>query len=122
MLNSYNQYEYNPTDFQKIYQDDLPLKSVKKKRPYTLSTTLKEANHTLMGKILGYILTKMAAKEAKKTTDPAMREVIKKSLLETPIRMLALFSNQKITLYQALGIVDLLNLRIFKGIRKITKK
>jgi beta-glucosidase len=64
----------------------------------------------------------MAAKEAKKTTDPAMKEVIRKSLLETPIRMLAIFINQKISLYQALGIVDLLNLRIFKGIKKLIKK
>jgi beta-glucosidase len=36
--------------------------------------------------------------------------------------MLAIFSNQKISLYQALGIVDLLNLRIFKGIKKLIKK
>ena len=122
MLNSYNQYEYNPSDFQKIYQDDLPQKHVKKKRPYTLSTTLKETQHTIMGKLLSMILIKMAAKEAKKTSDPAMREVIKKSLLETPIRMLALFSNQKITLYQALGIVDLLNLNLFKGFKKLRKK
>ena len=122
MLNSYNQYEYNTSDFQKIYQDNLPLKNVKKKRPYTLSTTLKETNHTLIGKILGRILMNMAAKEAKKTTDPAMREVIKKSLLETPIRMLALFSNQKITLYQALGIVDLLNLRFIQGFKKLRRK
>jgi beta-glucosidase len=122
MLNSYNQYEYNTSDFQKIYQEDLPQKSINKKRPYNLSTTLKETKHTLMGKILGFILVKMAAKEAKKTTDPAMKEVIRKSLLETPIRMLAIFSNQKISLYQALGIVDLLNLRIFKGIKKLIKK
>lgn len=121
MLNSYNQYEYNPSDFQKIYQDDLPLKHVKKKRPYTLSTTLKETNHTLIGKVLSKILLNMAAKEAKKTADPAMREVIKKSLLETPIRMLALFSNQKISLYQALGIVDILNLKIIQGLKKLRK-
>ncbi len=121
-LSSYNQYEYNPIDFFKLYQNELPPKNIKKKRPYTLSTTLKDTEHTLIGKIMRAILTRVAAKEARKMEDPAMKEVIKKSLMETPIRMLALFSNQAISLYQALGIVDILNLKFIKGYKKLKHK
>lgn len=121
-LNSYNQYEYNPVDFFKIYQNELPPKHIKKKRPYTLSSTLKDTEHTIIGKIMRMVLTSIAAKEAKKMSDPAMKEVIKKSLMDTPIRMLALFSNQSITLHQALGIVDILNLKLIKGFKKLKRK
>ncbi|MFA5470989.1 MAG: glycoside hydrolase family 3 C-terminal domain-containing protein [Acholeplasmataceae bacterium] len=121
-LSSYNQYEYNPIDFFKLYQNTLPPKNVKKNRPFTLSTSLKDTQHTMIGKVMKLILSSVAAKEAKKMEDPAMKEVLRKSMMETPIRMLALFSNQKITLYQALGIVDVLNLKFIKGFKKLRQK
>lgn len=121
-LSSYNQYEYNPIDFFKLYQNELPPRNIKKKRPYSLSSTLKDTQHTIIGKIMKLILARVAAKEAKKMDDPAMKEVIRKSMMETPIRMLALFSNQAISLHQALGIVDILNLKFITGFKKLRHK
>jgi beta-glucosidase len=118
-LVSYNQYEYNPIDFSKIYQKDLPVKNVKRTRPYTLSTTIREAEHTLMGKIIKIAISNIAAKKTKKIQDHWMKEVIKRSLMESPIRMLALFSNETLSLFQAEGIVDILNLKLIKGIKKL---
>lgn len=121
-LVSYNQYEYNPIDFSKIYQKDLPIKNVKRMRPYSLSTTIRDVEHTLMGKIVKIAISNTAAKQTKKVQDHWMKEVIKRSLMESPIRMLALFSNETLSLYQAEGIVDILNLKIFKGIKKLRTK
>ena len=121
-LSSYNQFEYNPIDFFKLYQHTLPPKNIKRKRPYNLSSTLKDTEHTVIGKIMKLILSRVAAKEAKKMEDPAMKEVIRKSMMETPIRMLALFSNQAISLHQALGIVDILNLKFITGFKKLRHK
>lgn len=121
-LVSYNQYEYNPIDFPKIYQRELPLKNFKKKRPYTLSTTIAETKHTIIGKIMRLVVLNMAAKQTKDLDDSWAKEVMKNSLMESPIRMLALFSNRTLSMYQALGIVDILNLKIIKGIKKLRTK
>lgn len=121
-LVSYNQYEYNPTDFYKIYQKELPEKHIKKKRPFTLSSTVRDIEHTFMGKIVKFSILKTAAKQTRKIKDEWMKEVVKKSLMESPIRIISLYSNQTLTLDQAEGIVDILNLKIFKGIKKLRAK
>ncbi len=121
-LVSYNQYEYNTSDFSKIYHRDLPLKRVKRKRPFTLSSTISDTDHTLMGKLVKIVISNMATKQTKNVQDHWMKEVMKRSLMESPIRMLALFSNETLSLYQAEGVVDILNLKIIKGIKKIRDK
>ena len=75
-----------------------------------------------MGKLVKLAISNIAAKKTKKVQDHWMKEVMKRSLMESPIRMLALFSNETLSLYQAEGVVDLLNLKIFKGIKKIRNK
>jgi beta-glucosidase len=121
-MTSYDQYEYNPNDFAKIYQSPLPPKSVKRKRPFDLSVTLNEVNHLLIGKIIKRQMIKIAMKELKDTEELWLKEVMKRTLLETPMRMISLFSNNLLTMYQAEGIIDILNLRLIKGIKKLNKK
>ncbi|MDR4969059.1 MAG: hypothetical protein RG740_05525 [Acholeplasmataceae bacterium] len=64
-------------------------------------------------------------KESSKATahmeDEWMGEFIKQTLMETPIQMLALFSAGKYNLYWAEGLVDVLNLKIFRGLSKMRK-
>ncbi|MGE4320249.1 MAG: beta-glucosidase [Acholeplasmataceae bacterium] len=119
---SYNQYEYNTSDFNKLFSKQLPKKHVVYKRPFSLSTTLNDVDHLLIGKIIKRVVMGMATKELKEIEDVWMKEVMKRTITETPIRMLALFSNQTLSLYQAEGIVDILNLHMIKGIKKILKK
>ena len=119
---SYNQYEYNTSDFNKLFSKQLPQKHVVYKRPFSLSTTLNDVDHLLIGKIIKRVVMGMATKELKEIEDVWMKEVMKRTITETPIRMLALFSNQTLSLYQAEGIVDILNLHMIKGIKKILKK
>ncbi len=119
---SYNQYEYNTSDFNKLFSKQLPKKHIVYKRPFSLSTTLNDVDHLLIGKIIKRVVMGMATKELREVEDVWMKEVMKRTITETPIRMLALFSNQTLSLYQAEGIVDILNLHMIKGIKKILKK
>ncbi len=119
---SYNQYEYNPYDFSKVYQHTLPAKHVKRKRPYDLSTTMNDVEHTLIGKIVKSRVIRQNIKYIKDTDVSWTKEVMKKTILETPIRMLTLYSNQALSMYQAEGVVDILNLKIFKGLKKLKNK
>ncbi|PKK93365.1 MAG: hypothetical protein CVV61_04995, partial [Tenericutes bacterium HGW-Tenericutes-6] len=60
-------------------------------------------------------------KQAKEMKDSWMVEVARKTMDETPIHMLALFSAGKVSFTQAEGLVDLMNLKIFRGLRKLRK-
>jgi len=118
---SYQKYIYDPQEFNKICQRTLPPKNIVKKRPYTLSSTLEDAKNTLMGKIIRHIVMKQGLKQAKEMKDSWMVEVARKTMDETPIHMLALFSAGKVSFTQAEGLVDLMNLKIFRGLRKLRK-
>jgi len=121
-MTSYNQYEYNPNDFAKIYQSPLPPRNIKRKRPFDLSITLNEVNHLIIGKIIKRQIIKIATKELKDSEELWLKEVMKRTLSETPMRMISLFSNNQLSMYQAEGIIDILNLRFIKGIKKLNKK
>ncbi len=118
---SYQKYIYDPQEFSKICQRTLPPKNIIKKRPYTLSSTLEDAKNTLMGRIIRNIVMKQGLKQAKEMKDSWMVEVARKTMDETPIHMLALFSAGKVSFTQAEGLVDLINLKIFRGLRKLRK-
>ncbi|MFA6801748.1 MAG: glycoside hydrolase family 3 C-terminal domain-containing protein [Acholeplasmataceae bacterium] len=119
---SYNQYSYNTSDFCKIYDSLLPLRNVVRKRPFDLSSTLNDVDRFLIGKMVKHLIVHMGLKQAKHSEDIWFKEVMKRSIVETPIRMLALFSNQQISLRQAEGIVDILNLHFIQGIKKLSNK
>ncbi|PKK96371.1 MAG: hypothetical protein CVV58_06695, partial [Tenericutes bacterium HGW-Tenericutes-3] len=118
---SYHSKTYDTSDFKEIYLKDLPTKNVKIKRPFDLSSTLSDMQNTWMGRIIASIIIKEGLRQTEKMEDEWLKEVAKETLLETPLRMLALFSNGKISLYFAEGIIDITNLKIIKGIRKIRR-
>lgn len=121
-LISYNQYHYNTTDFIKLYGRALPPKKVKAKRPFTINNTLNDVSSTLVGRIVRYQFVKRTKQATTKEMDPAKQEVLRKSIVETPLRMHHIFSNRKITLQQIEGMIDLINLKFISGIKKIRKK
>lgn len=118
---SYQKYIYDPSDFPKVYSRKLPPKHMKKKRPYTLSSTLEDARETWVGRLVARMVIREGLKTARQMQDAWMLEVAKKTMLETPIHMLALFSAGKFTFTQAEGLVDMMNLKLIKGIRKLKK-
>jgi beta-glucosidase len=118
---SYQKYAYDTSDFQKIYMAPLPPKNVVKKRPYTLSSTLEDAKNTFVGRLVASMVIKEGMKTAKEMS-PYLQEVAKKTMLETPIQMLALFSAGKFTFEMAEGLVDMMNLKLLKGYKKMKAK
>ncbi|MBU1143719.1 MAG: glycoside hydrolase family 3 C-terminal domain-containing protein [Firmicutes bacterium] len=118
---SYQKYAYDTSDFQKIYMAPLPPKNVSKKRPYTLSSTLADAKETYVGRLVAKMVIKEGMKQAKDMSE-YLQEVAKKTMMETPIQMLALFSAGKFTFEMAEGLVDMMNLKLIRGYKKMKSK
>ena len=74
-----------------------------------------------MGRMVAKMIVNMATKETKNMSHD-MVEIAKKTIYETPIQMLVLFSAGKVTFDMGEGLVDLMNGRLFKGIRKLKKR
>jgi beta-glucosidase len=118
---SYNQETYDVSDFAKIYQLPLPPRKVKPKRPFSLNNTLVDLRKTLMGKLIYRFVMKEANKLSRDMTEEWMKEVMIKSMEETPLRGLATMSGGALPLPVAEGIIDLVNLHCFRGLKKIIK-
>lgn len=121
-LISYNQYYYNTTDFAKLYGAPLPPKNIKIKRPFTINNTLNDVSSTLIGRIVRRQIIKRSVEASTNDADPAMQEVVRRAMVETPMRMFGIFSNKEVTLHQVEGLVDIINLKFFKGFKKWRKK
>lgn len=119
---SYHQQVYDTSSFRDIMSTELPPKNIKKGRPYTLSSTLQDAQNTWMGRQITNAIIKQGLKTVKELNNPWMNEMMKKTMLETPIQMLVLFSSGSISFNQAEGLIDIMNLKMRKGITKIMKK
>jgi beta-glucosidase len=118
---AYNKKEYEITkeDFQKLLGRPLPPKNIEKKRPYTMDATLEDIKHTIFGFILYKAITRKAIKMSKDVVDDWMKEAMRKSIAQTPLRTIATMSGGKITLTQMEGLVDIINFRIIRGISKL---
>lgn len=117
---SYLNEVYDTSDFNKIYLNELPKELLKVKRPYTINSTLNDFKNTLMGKIIRKLVIKIALKEIKSLSD-SMQNLTKKMLDTTPLRVLAIYGGDAFTMNMALGIVDIVNLKFIKGLRKLRK-
>ncbi|TNF06560.1 MAG: glycosyl hydrolase [Bacillota bacterium] len=118
---SYQKESYDTSDFERLYKQALPPRNIKKKRPYTTNSTLEDLSQTFIGRKIAKMILKEGQKAMADVTDPWMVEVAKKTLLETPLRMLALFSDGSVSFNMLEGIIDLANLKILKGIKKLMK-
>lgn len=120
-LTSYHQAIYDPSDFEKIYGAHLPPKKIVNKRPFSLNSTLLDIKPTLIGKFVYRLVMKEAKKLSTEMKEEWMKEVMIKTMEETPLRGLAIMSGGALPLKVAEGIVDLVNLHLFKGLKKIIK-
>lgn len=119
---SYHQDFYDTSSFRDILSIDLPPEHIRKGRPYSLSSTLQDAQNTWMGRRISNAIIKVGLKTVKSMNNPWMTEMMRKTMLETPIQMLVLFSSGSITFRQAEGLIDLMNLKMFQGMKKLMKK
>ncbi len=118
---SYLKDEYDPSDFDKLYGKPLPKRNVVRKRPYSLDSTLEDCRNTIIGKLIANQIQKAGIKAMGTMETPWLMEVAKKTLNETPLKMLGLFSDGTVSLEMIEGLVDIMNLRLIKGYKKIRK-
>ena len=106
--------------FEVLYGKKIPQLDSKPRRPFTLQSTLFDAQGTLVGKILLFILRRLIKKfvGTGSNDDDSMLQMIEGMLLDFPFRSFGMmgFSEDIIA-----GILDLLNHKYFKGIRLIIK-
>ncbi len=121
-LISYNQYHYNTSDFIKLYGKSLPPKKIKAKRPFTINNTLNDVSSTLIGRIFRKQAIRRSKAAITGEVDPAMQEVTRRAIVETPMRMHSIFSNKAVSLQQIEGMIDIINLKFKTGFKKLRKK
>jgi beta-glucosidase len=110
--------EYHLTDeeFVEIYGRPLPPRNIVRRRPYTMDDNVNFLQKTLIGKIMKRFIRKQIYKL---TEDPKERKIFLEQALNVPLRTLASMSGGLLTLEKMEGIVDILNFRIIRGIRKL---
>ncbi|MFA5719556.1 MAG: glycoside hydrolase family 3 C-terminal domain-containing protein [Acholeplasmataceae bacterium] len=115
---SYLNQTYDTSSFSDIYHLTLPQKHIKHKRPFTINNTIDDLSSTFLGKMVSKKLIKMALKEIKDM--PKKQQLLTKKMLNiTPLRILALYGEDAFNLKMAQGIVDIVNHKFMKGLRKL---
>ncbi|MGB7530449.1 MAG: beta-glucosidase [Bacilli bacterium] len=109
---------YNLTDeeFAEVYGKPLPPRNVKRRRPYTMDDSV----NFIQGALVGRIMKRMIRKHINKlTADPKEREALFRHATTVPLRTLATMSGGVFTLEKMEGIVDILNFKIIRGLKKL---
>lgn len=118
---SYNESVYQTQDFQCLFNHPLPPRNKPFKRPFTLSSTLKDLKKSIFGRLLVGFIVKQSAKVYDDMNDPWMKEVMKQTLEEMPFRGISVMSGDVLPLMVAEGIIDVLNYKWITGIKKIRR-
>lgn len=119
---SYQKAVFDASDFHVLFASKLPQQSVKRKRPFTMTSTLSDLRTTFTGKIVSLFVLREAKKILKDAKDSWQYEVMKKTILDSPIRSLVSFGGENFTAQMGEGIVDFANLKVLRGLKKIIKK
>ena len=106
---------FDEGDFRQLMQKNLPPKSMIYQRPFCLDHTLADIRHTFFGKMMEKQVLKMIQKQ-NQTNDPLVSEMIYRSLQETPLRCMAVYSDGLIRRYHIQALLDVINRRLLKAI------
>ncbi len=88
--------------------------------PFTVNSTLGDAQDTLIGKIM----ISQAKKRAQKMLgdNDALQDMMQDMLLEMPLRAMGMVSNGTLDYLQVEGLVDILNGKLIKGLGKLRQR
>jgi len=107
-------------DFEKLARFQIPL--YPKKKPYTMNSTIGEIQGTLIGKILHKtIKSQMKKMFGENESSDAMNAMIEAMIDELPLRSLVTLSDGVLSNSRALGLIDLMNKRLIRGMYKSIK-
>ncbi len=123
-LNAYknidNSFEPSKADFEGMYGKEVP--AYPNIKPYNLNSVFNELKATFVGKMLHKMITKQFVNmlgDGEK--NEAMLKMMESMVDEMPFRSMVTFSNGAISENRALGLIDLMNKRILRGIWKTIK-
>ncbi len=97
----------------------LPARAALPGEPFTLNSVLCEMRRKPIGRLFAAILT--TAARARIGGNEDLKNMMRDSLQETPLRALSQMSGGAFTRTQAEGMVDMLNGRFFAGLRKMLR-
>jgi beta-glucosidase len=109
-------------EFSMLLSRPIPPAARQKGEPFTMNSTLSDMSKTLIGKIVFAQIKKAALRMAGESTDEGLKNMFDAMLAEMPIRSLAAMSEGALTPTQGQGLVDLVNGRPVKGIKKLLAK
>ncbi|MCR1808803.1 beta-glucosidase [Haploplasma modicum] len=111
---------YKDIKFDSLFDYKLPDENITYEKPFTLNSPLLALRKSFMGRIIVKFIIKEATNELK-DADDFVRDNIRETLLETPMRCIASFGSGVINFKMAEGLIDISNNKIFKGIKKFKK-
>jgi len=123
-LNAYkninNSFEPSKNDFETMYGKEVP--EYPNIKPYNINSVFNELKGTIIGKMLHKTITKQfVGMLGEGETNEAMLKMMESMVDEMPFRSMVVFSNGAISEKRALGLLDLMNKRIIRGIWKTMK-
>lgn len=93
-----------------------------KNKAFDLNTPIYEMRHTVIGKILYYIVSKETRKMSSKQKNAGMKKMIESVLSEITLRNMAMMSSGAVTFKMAEGFLEMANGHYIKGIKTIIKR
>lgn len=108
-------YEAKDTPFKTLYGETLPMETPVK--PYTLNSTLKDIEHTFIGKKMIQAIQKEMQKMFVGDYDESLRLMFENMVKDMPLRQLISMSNGTLSLRTMHALIALLNKRIFKALK-----
>ncbi len=112
----------SPSDasFSALLGHPLPQRRRQKDDPYTVNSTVAEIRSCWLGRMLSRIIG--AAAQKMLGNDPDVRRMAKAMLNDAPLRMMLMAGGGAVTSERLNGIVDILNGRPLRGIRRMAKR
>jgi len=108
------------SDFERLIGRTLQAETIKKHRPFDMNNTLVDIKSTFIGGIM-YRAAKKAALKASLDMSMENRQMVEKSLGETPLRAIVVFSGF-IKMTMMMGILEWINFHPIKAIRHFMGK
>jgi len=106
-------------EFSRLLGRALPPRERVKGSPHTINSTITDIQDNSFGRILKGVLDRKVTKLGAK--DPFLKTMAEKIINDMPLRFLTMLGRDSMSILQVEGLVDLLNGRVLKGIRKLRK-
>ena len=107
--------------FEKLYGKTLPVSRKPEGTPFTSESTMADVSGTFIGRKLNKIARKLMRKNAGTHSSPSMERMIEAMIRGLPIRLLAIFSQGKVTHKVVDALVLMINGKYIKGLGKLIK-